>query len=453
MRKFGLPFLVGLMLCGQLIRIPTDIVSFKSLAIVPSDIALAPLGFFLVIRKLKARSLFFERAVLQWPIFLFSLAASISLAVNAEYYRLHPYEVKLSSLFLLRWLYYSIPYFLVSDLVKSRLHVKHLLNFLLLGAAVFSGFGVFQAILLPNFAIIVDPSNLAGWDLQRNRLVSTFLDPNYAGCLIAIALAGSVAFWMEGFRRARYLIPLFGLALILTYSRGSILAFLTAFLYLLAVGKNKKRGFAALIVVLLMIVAGSPYLIKEAESYQRFTVSDGSAQSRIDLWRSNIGIIRDNMVWGIGFNTTPFVVPNLPYISRGGYAPTGATSFCITGGLLTIFALTGIFGLSAYCYLLGRVIWMSHFISTRVRDPFYRAFGRLGMSSVIILVISSFFTLTILYTFIMGLSWMVFGILSVLYCNSKQGKPELARDPAGDPNLLRRSRGVLATQSPFSTRG
>jgi hypothetical protein len=436
-----------------MIRIPTDLVSFKSIAIVPSDIALGALGILLVIRKLKTRNLFFERAVLKWPIFLFFLAALISLAVNTDYYRLRPHEVKVSSLYLLRWLYYSIPYFLVSDLVKSRPEAKHLLNFLLIGAAVFSGFGVFQAIFLPNFAIIVDPGNLTGWDLQGNRLVSTFLDPNFAGCLIGTALAGCVAFWMEGFRRARYLVPLFGLALILTYSRGSVLAFLMAFIYLVAVGKNKRRGFATLFVVILMIVAGAPYFVKEAESYQRFTVSDESAQSRIELWRSNIGVIRDNPVWGIGFNTTPYVVPNLPYISRRGYSPGGGNSFYITGGLLTIFALTGMFGLGAYCYLLGKVIWISHFLSTRVQEPFYRAMGRLGISAIIILVISSFFTLTILYNFIMGVSWMLFGILSVLYCNSKQEKREPASIPAGKPDLLGRRRGVLPTQLPFSTSG
>jgi len=453
MRRFGLPFLIVVTLCGPLVRIPVELVSFKNIAIVPSDIALAAFGVLLLIGKLKARSLFFERAILTWPIFLFFLAASISLAVNAEYYRLHSYEVMVSSLYLLRWLYYSIPYFLVSDVIKSRQDAKHLLQFLALGAAVFSGFGVFQAIYLPNFAIIVDPSNLAGWDLQRNRLVSTFLDPNFAGCLIGVALAGSVAFWMEGFRRARYLVPLFGLALILTYSRGSVLAFLMAFVYLVAVGKSKRRGFAALFVILLIIVAGGPYLVTQAESYRRFTVSDMSAQARVEHWRSLIAIIHDNPVWGIGFNTTPFVVPNLSYISKSGFEQAGASSFHITGGLLTIFALTGVFGLSAYCYLLGKVVWMSHFVSTRAQDPFYRAWGKLSLSSVIVLVISSFFTLTILYSFIMALSWIVFGTLSVLYCNSKQGKPEVARNPAGDPNLLRRSRGVLATQSPFSTRG
>ena len=69
-----------------------------------------------------------------------------------------------------------------------------------------------------------------------------------------------------------------------------------------------------------------------------------------------------------------------------------------------------------------------------------KIYAHYGLCSAIMLVASSFFALTTLYTFIMRLR-MLFGILSVLYCGSRQGKPEVARGRGKDPNLLARSGG------------
>ncbi len=205
MRKYGLPILVLFAAGGQLLRTTVDIVSFKQVAFFPSDTAIPILAGMLLLEKLRTRRLLSAKARLFVPISLFVLAAMISLVVNIFYFNLHRYEIWVSSLYLLRWVVYCIPYFLVVELVQTREHIKRLLTTFAVAVSGFTVFGIYQAIFLPNFAQIVDPLNLASWDVQYNRLVSTFLDPNFAGCLIGMALVSAIAFWMEGISRSWYL--------------------------------------------------------------------------------------------------------------------------------------------------------------------------------------------------------------------------------------------------------
>jgi hypothetical protein len=424
MRRYGLPLLILLLLCGNLVRIQVNLVAFKNTAIVPAEIALGAIGLLLLARKLRQKRLFLYNASLIVPMLLFVLAAGISLGVNTHYYRLHSYEVLISATYLLRWAFYCLPYVFVVELVRTQKDVKELLWSVSIGVFLFSVFGIFQAFLMPDFAFMLNPTARVGldWDVQHDRLVSTLLDPNFAGCLIAMGLAGSVAFLQEGYRKAWLLIPVFGLALLLTYSRGSILSFLIAFVYLIVTGRGKKRLLAAALALGLIPLVLAPYLLPRAVQYARLGFSDYSARGRIYSWKLCLDLIRDNPVFGIGFNTTPYVVPRLPYDwGLGGYMPIGAPSFEVTGGLLTIFVLSGLIGTACYCFLLGKVLWMGHAVYTRSPDRLYRSFAQSVSASTIIWVVSSFFTLTILYVFLMGLMWIVFGLLNVCYTEVRKG--------------------------------
>ena len=193
MRKYGLPILVLLLLCGQLLRIPVELVPFKTTAVVPNDVGLAVFCILLLLRKLRLRQLFFQNALLSGPIFLFVLAAAISLGVNADYYNLHGDEIIVSALYFLRWVLYCSVYFAVVDLVRSRKDAKELAAVLTVALVSFAAFGIYQSIYLPDFAFIVHPDDIrwSDWDVQYSRLVSTFLDPNLAACFVGVGLAFS----------------------------------------------------------------------------------------------------------------------------------------------------------------------------------------------------------------------------------------------------------------------
>jgi O-antigen ligase len=418
MREFGIPFLVLLLFLGQVIRLPVDLVSFRKIAVIPNDVGLAVFGLILLLRKLWQRKLFVRNGELTKAILAFIIVSSVSLLFNFHYYFLSTKEITVSGLYLGRWILYCLSYFFVVELVHSREHVRKLSWFLGAGLLAFAAFGIFQAIFLPDFAFMVHPEDTtADWDLQANRLVSTFLDPNLAGCLIAVGLAFSVAFVMEGYRRAWYAVAIFGAALILTYSRGGVLSFTLGYLYLLAAGKNKRRGIVALVMVAFIVLGAGPYLIHHANEYGKFTISDYSSQSRLDAWMLCLTMIRDNFFLGIGFDTLPYVIRRYDYVAVGGPA-----FGLMGGGLLFIFALTGVFGFAAYAYLFGKACWMSRVVYKNSTDRFFRVLAKGTFASSIIVVVSSMFTSSMLYAFIMEFFWFLYGLLNFAYLSLQRGK-------------------------------
>jgi O-antigen ligase len=416
MRRYGLPILVILLLCGQTLRMPVALISFKSTAILPNDVGLGCFVLVYVIHKLYSRRLFIQHAALAKPIFVFIAVATLSLGVNIHYYALSRHEIIVSSLYFLRWILYCAVYFIVFDLIRSRKDLTEFLGVVGAGVLLFAVFGIYQAIFLPNFAFMVHPEAAAGsdWDIQYNRLVSTFLDPNLAGCLLAMGLVFAVALMMEGYRKAWLAIVILGTAIILTYSRGACLSFLSAYFYLVATGKNKRRAFIAAGAIAVLALAVAPYVIPYAERYNKFTISDASARARLDNWQLGVGLVEDNFFFGIGFDTLAFIVP------RYGYLTSGASAFGLDGGLLLIFALTGVFGFTTYCCLLGKVMQMAHFVGRHSKDKLFVALTKGAAASAIVIVVSSLFTSSLTYVFTMEFSWMVFATSSVVYLEVKQ---------------------------------
>lgn len=445
MRRFGLPILILFMLCGQLLRFPLDLLAFKTTAIVPSDMALAVALILVLARKLRLRRVFVRGSSLAWPIGVFVLVGIASLGVNADYYNLHSYEVFISSTYLGRWVLYCMAYFIVIDLIRSRQDVKDLAKALGTGLLIFAAFGICQAVYLPNFAFIVHPEAAAGfdWDIQNNRLVSTFLDPNLAGCLIAVGLAFAVCFLMEGYRTAWVPTGVLGCALLLTYSRGATLSFLAGLSYIIATGRYKRRGFIATGMLLVMAVLLAPYLLPHAQAYSKIGFSDPSAQERLASWAMAGDLIRSNPVFGVGFSTLPFVFPKYGYLVSG-----GASSFGLDGGLLTVFALTGILGLAAYCWILVKVLRMAHHVCGHSNDRLLRVLAKGSSAAVLIVVMSSFFTSSLLYVFIMGFYWIVFAMLNVAYNLAQQERKQAhARTvvaPAVDARRMFAGRAVVS---------
>jgi O-Antigen ligase len=410
MKKWALPILIVTILMGQVVRVPTELVRFKSVAILPNDLALVGLAILLLVRKLKLRRLFLQNGFLTRPLIVFVLVAVVSLLINANYYNLHTYEVEVSGLYFARWISYCVTYFLVLDLVTTREQLKTLVGWLAAAVLLFAAFGIIQAIFLPNFAFTVHPeAGALDWDMQRNRLVSTFLDPNFAGCFLGIGLAFAIEFMVRGYRRAWLAVALLGAALLLTYSRGAIIAFLAALLYLIVTGEHKRRALAAVSVILLVAVVGAPYFLPHAEDYARFGFSDQSAQYRFQALQQCTELIRDNFFFGIGFDTVPYVTPH-----HYGYDAVGAGAFGLQGGgILFIFALTGAVGFSVYTYLLGKAAWKGHALAQESKDRLLAVLGRGCLSATIILVISAFSTSNFTYAFLMEFLWLLLGALNV----------------------------------------
>ncbi len=154
----------------------------------------------------------------------------------------------LSLLYLIRWAVYIL--FAISLKVKIK---KPILNFYLLASGLlFSFWGLLQYIFLPDTRFL----KILGWDDHYYRLLSTQLDPNFAGILIVLA------FWqLQKYKNkiSSWLYILVNLLLILsltlTYSRASFLAFVISLFFHAIFSLRKKRLEAYPIIWILAFVS------------------------------------------------------------------------------------------------------------------------------------------------------------------------------------------------------
>lgn len=405
--RLGTPLLVAVgavgLLLGNLARVPGLRASDGRAMLVLLDLALVPLWLVLGLDLLAGR----RRLVLDRitrALLAFVAAASISTFLAWFRWEMTTYEGFAMTSYLIRWILYAGWFALVvttpdaghDDAVGWR-HLERVI-------VIFALFGVLQSMLLPGFAQLLPDGAL--WDRQGRRLVSTLLDPNFAGGLVAIALLFTLARENEGDGAARGGIALFGIALLLTLSRSAILGVIAGIVTIAL-----TRGLRAR-VVWLMGVAGvvllpfATVLFAFADRFNKLTV-DASALQRLIPWMRSLILWRDHPVFGVGFNAVR--VAQRSY----GWREVGGAGGSYDGGLLFILVMTGLAGILTFGWLLmevwraGRMLWRSD-EATRAT----RAFAVGGWAATVAVMVQSFFTNTLLLPFVMFPLWVIWGRLA-----------------------------------------
>lgn len=340
--------ILGAVLSGNLLRLPLLFDVSKSAPVLPLDLVVAGFVTLGLVEARRRRRLELDAPGVAGLLFL--LVALVALATAGPRVGLRLTELLFGGAYLLRWALYFGVYVMAAAWLTDRdaLRVAAALRLMI---GIFAAFGVLQVLLFPGFAQLVHPDSrlVLDWDPQGRRLVSTFLDPNYAGILLVIGLclwggahlAGAPASVWEGI--------LLGVALVLTLSRGAALATVAAGATLLLLHGPSVRGARLAVGAALLVVPVVPLLMPYAAEYDKLAV-DGSALQRVFAWQTALSLLADHPWLGIGFNTVGFVAP------RHGWVVRGASSFGLDGGLLFIAALTGLVGLAAFLFLLLSVI-------------------------------------------------------------------------------------------------
>ena len=142
-------------------------------------------------------------------------------------------------------------------------------------------------------------------DPHVNRLLSTYMDPNYLAACLIIPFTISLTQWQDGRKGRVPLIFIYALSIILTVSRSGFLglAFACAFAFLKP--HMTKRNFLSDIVMLaVLLVAVAVLVLKNAAVIMRIvnSVSDPSTGARFDSWRYSFRIFTHSPVFGIGYN-------------------------------------------------------------------------------------------------------------------------------------------------------
>lgn len=409
---------------GQLGRVPLIWTQGKDAPVLIHEIVLLAALLAGALACLQARSLKLDGVVI--AALVFAAIGAGSAVIAGDTFHLSGFELAYSLAYLVRWLGYLGIYVLLLNVARSddawavwRTIERAVLAFAL--------FGIVQAVFLPGFAQKVFPEggDSMPWDWQGHRLVSTILDPNYAGGLILLPLLVQLARLASGERIPLWKPLTLFAALLLTFSRSSALGLVVGAVVIVA-----ARGVSARVLKLgALAVAGvlpfTPLLVRFGSEYNKFTISDGSAMQRTVMWLRALSVIVDHPILGVGFNTYGFVQRSY------GWDVVGRDGFAVDGGLLFVAVMTGGVGLVVYLAMFAvmwrraRRLWRDVGASPAARGT---ALGTAAASLAII--VHSSFVNSLLLPFIMAPLWALWGVVYLLAADRRRERLFGAGSPA-----------------------
>ncbi len=409
----AIAFLCSVLL-GQVARVPLASTEIKSASLLVSDLLAMALCAWLFASILIAGRIRLDRPTVLLGGFVAVNALAISMA--AVRFDLTAAEATFSSLYLLRWSMYAALYAFALTALKRQAGPR-LIRTALAVCIVFAVFGIIQSTFLPNFAFIVYPDAIpyVDWDVQGNRLVSSFLDPNFAGAFILFGLLFVHAQGAQRGRQSYLLLAVFWVALILTLSRSSLAAGLLGLGVLTFRTLSFRRLFVPLACFVLVATLAADRILDFAARYNKLTLVDPSALARLSSWLLAWRVFTDNPVIGVGYNTFGIVR------SAYGSAAVGSAAFGADGGLLYMAAVSGIVGVA----LLGVVLWRLMAIGLRTYrtttlPQSVRVLGLTLHAWIPSLVLHSAASNSIFYPFIIGPLFLLGGICARQYYDTER---------------------------------
>ncbi|HEV8411657.1 MAG TPA: O-antigen ligase family protein [Gemmatimonadaceae bacterium] len=396
-----------LLVIGNIGRIPIADSAGKQAPFLVNDFAVLAILVIASVEAMRRRALNID-----WPgalAVLFAIVGFVSAVVAVPRFGLSGFELAFSLAYLLRWLAYFGVYIAAINLLR-REDLPGLLGAFDAAVMIFAIFGIFQAAFLPGFAQLVYPESVvyADWDPQGHRLVSSFLDPNYAGALITIGLLLCAGRLASGERVPLWRVAVLLTALILTLSRGSMLACGIGLLIVLMIRGVSARVLKTAAILAILALPGIPRLITFAAAYNKLGL-DASALLRFVEWSRALRVISDNPLFGVGFNT-------YGYVGRFyGFDARGTSAFALDGGLLFIAVMTGVVGVTLYAGMLGlvmaraRAVWRDAAASAQERGV------SIAVAAVTVaMVVHSLFVNSLLLPFLMEPLWLLWAIPFVI---------------------------------------
>lgn len=408
---------------GNVGRIPLLDLGARQAPLLINDICVSALLFAGAFAMGNARSVKLNDVTL--AALVFAAIGGISALVAIPKYGLSWIEVVAGLAYLARWLLYFGVYLVVINCLRAR-DIEPTWSMIERVFLVMAAFGIIQALFLPNFAFMVFPDSAPNeWDVQGNRLVSTLLDPNIMAGLIDVVLLVMLGRMAFGVRVAIWKPLLLVGALLMTLSRGGVLAFLVGLVLVVVVrGVTLRMAKLGAIAVACLGLA-APWIAAFAKQYSRFSITDDSAVARFYAWQRALGAFAENPWFGVGFNTYGFVQ------DHRGFERLGAHSYSSEGGLLFIAVMTGLVGLAVYLVMLSCVLrrcrrgWRNKQATAHERGLFLGV----GAATLAVLV-DTLFVNTLLVPFMMELLWIIWGLTFVAAAAARSRTPQTFGRPA-----------------------
>lgn len=310
------------------------------------------------------------------PFLLFVTTALFSLMVASP--ALTPMQLAISSLYLLRLLFYGLFFSTIYNLIKSPKEKKLVLSSLVVVGATIAAFGLIQYLFLPDLRALL----FFGWDEHVNRVVGTFLDPNFTAMILVLTMVLFLERDRLGGLRNLGMLGVTFAVLLLTYSRSGYLAFVAAAGALAYLQKSGKIFIVSLAALLLGVYL-LPKETSEGTKLERVT----SINLRLENFKEGLALFKSNPVFGVGFNALRYV--REPLVEK--YGPSHSASG-IDNSFLFVLTTTGLVGLLAFVNLTAKIIKES--IGGKV--------SKVIIPSLAALFVSSLFVNSLFYPWVLG---------------------------------------------------
>jgi len=343
------------------------------------------------------RKIYFPKAFFYLGIFL--IIALISL-LNASRF-LSSIELTVSSMYLFRFVEYISLALLIANLFDKK-SLENVINLLIFSSLALAFLGFVQYIVIPDFGHIAEEG---GWDPHQYRVLSTFFDPNFLGLYFSFASLLVLVKLLSGQAKIRQLegklyfvsFLVLTLALILTYSRSSYLAFLTGFGLL---GLLRWRWLLVLFPIVGIVV--TLFFPRVLDRFSEGVGVGTSGEARLVEWQNALQVAKNNLVVGVGFNTYRYAQQEYGFKTQeaGGHSASGTDS-----SLLLVLATTGVLGLASFVLFLGNLFWSS-LLMIRKKVPN----GYVLMSSLFALLVHSLFVNSFFYPWLMEWFFIMLGV-------------------------------------------
>ncbi len=367
--------------------------TFSDAAITATDLGvflLVSLWLFnLILKKIKVDHYYTSILV---PILIFVFSALISLLVN--FTSLNFSELLISSLYLIRWIFYALLIFVVKEFDEK--FKRKIIYLMLLGGGLIILGGYVQYFLYP------DLRNLyyLGWDGHLYRMFSSFLDPNFAGSFFSLYFLFVLGFYFKSKQKIMIaVLALSVMAILLTFSRSAFIMFFAGSFTFLVLQKQKKLiAGLILLFVLSFVLVSKTGLQSEGTNLLR----TASGEARADSLKNAITIFKDHPVFGVGFNSYRYAQRSYGFINEEKLPiHSGAGT---DNSFLFVLATTGIFGFIAFLFLIYKILAFSYVSAGK------DLIALVLFVSLVSLLFNSLFINTLFYPFIMMWIFLLIGL-------------------------------------------
>ena len=273
-----------------------------------------------------------------------------------------------------RWITPILMFFLVLNTVKDRITIKNIVIIMIVVTTIVGLMAIYDYIEAGDTSL--EESRIGGIAEHSNSLAAFF---NYYMFLPFGFFLLNKSKWKYWLLLIPFLIQFRGV--MVTFSRGGYMAFALG-LYAITFIRSKAMFVLLLVATLfslfnpILLPAGiryrmgqtftKPVSYTEAVSQEEYVEEslDGSARSRIEIWKGALKMIEEQPFFGVGYG---LFFPLMRYYWSGGFSMDAHNTYLI------IAAEMGIPALLVFLLIVFMVIWQTYLLYRTTKDPFAKA--------------------------------------------------------------------------------